>query len=52
MASMTELEREMVTVLCARIADEKNPLVFPATLNRVGRVVGKVEESSGKALWV
>jgi hypothetical protein len=47
MALMTAHEREMVTALCARIADENQ-----ATLNRVGRVVGKVEQSSGKALGV
>lgn len=28
MALMTEQERQMVTALCARIADEKNPVVF------------------------
>ena len=28
MASMTQHERQMVTALCARIADEKNPVVF------------------------
>lgn len=28
MALMTEHERQMVTTLCARIVDEKNPAVF------------------------
>lgn len=32
MAPMTEHEREMVTALCARIADEQNPAVFTQLL--------------------
>lgn len=35
MASMTEHEREMVTSLCARIANEKNPVVFRQLLNEL-----------------
>jgi hypothetical protein len=42
MASMTEHEREMVTALCARIADEKNPVVFRQLLIELDALLEKL----------
>lgn len=43
MASMTEHEREMVTGLCARIADEKNPVVFGQLLIELNELLEKLD---------
>jgi len=42
MASMSEHEREMVTALCARIADEKNPVVFRQLLIELDALLEKL----------
>jgi hypothetical protein len=42
MASMTEHERDLVTALCARIADEKNPFVFSQLLIELDALLEKL----------
>ena len=44
MASMTENEREIVTALCARIADEKNPVVFRQLLVELDALLEKLND--------
>jgi hypothetical protein len=48
MASMTEHEREMVTALCARIADEKNPFVFRQLLIELDALLEKLNNHHAK----
>ena len=48
MASMTEHEREMVTALCARIADEKNPLVFRQLLIELDALLENLNNHQAK----
>jgi hypothetical protein len=42
MASMTGHERQMVIALCARIADEKNPVVFRQLLIELDALLEKL----------
>ena len=46
---MTDHERQMVTSLCARISDEKNPVVFTQLVYELDALLEKLEEQSGKA---
>jgi hypothetical protein len=48
MALMTAHEREMVTALCARIADEKNPVVFRQLLIELDALLGKLNNPQAK----
>ena len=48
MASMTEHEREMVTVLCARIADEKNSIAFRQLLIELDALLEKLDNHQAK----
>ena len=48
MASMTEHERELVTALCARIADEKNPFVFSQLLVELDTLLEKLNNHQAK----
>jgi hypothetical protein len=48
MASMTEHERELVTALCARIADEKNPFVFRQLLIELDALLEKLNNHQAK----
>jgi hypothetical protein len=48
MASMTEHERETVTVLCARIADEENPVVFRQLLIQLDALLEKLNNHQAK----
>ena len=42
MASMIEHERQMVTALCTRIADETNPVVFSQLLIELDALLNKM----------
>jgi len=48
MASMTEHEREMVTALCARIVDAKNPFVFRQLLIELDALLEKLNNHHAK----
>jgi hypothetical protein len=48
MASMTAHEREMVTALCARIADEKSPVVFRQLLIELDALLGNLNNPQAK----
>ena len=48
MASMTEHERDPVTVLCARIADEKNPVVVRQLLIELDALLEKLNNHQAK----
>jgi len=48
MVSMTEREREMATALCARIADEKNPVVFRQLLIRLDALLEKLNSHQAR----
>jgi hypothetical protein len=48
MASMTERERERVTVLCARIAYEKDPVVFSQLLIELDVLLEKLNNHQAK----
>jgi hypothetical protein len=45
---MTEHEREMLTKLCARITDEKNPAVFEDLLIELNALLEKVNNCRGE----
>ena len=49
MAPMTEHERRTVTVLCARIAGEKNPVIFRQLLFELDALLEKL--NSHQAEW-
>jgi hypothetical protein len=42
MTSMREHERQMITALCARIVDEKNPVVFGQLLIELDALLEKL----------
>jgi hypothetical protein len=42
MAPMTEHERQIVTSLCARIADERNPAVFTQLVMELDTLLGRL----------
>ena len=48
MALMTEHERQMVIALCARIADEKNPVVFRKLLIELDGLLEKLNNHQAK----
>lgn len=48
MGSMTEHEREMVTALCARIVDEKDPVVFGQLLIELDELLEKFSSHQAK----
>jgi len=48
MAVMTEHERQMVIALCARIADEKNPVVFGKLLIELDALLEKFNNHQPK----
>ena len=48
MALMNEHEREMLTALCARIADEKNPVVFRQLLVELDALLEKLNDHQAK----
>ena len=45
---MTEHEREMVTALCARIVDAKNPFVFRQLLIELDALLEKLKNRQPK----
>ena len=45
---MTENERRMVTALCARIASEKNPVVFRQLLFELDTLLEKLNNHQAK----
>jgi hypothetical protein len=45
---MTEHEREMVTALCARIADEKSPVVFKQLLIELDALLENLNNHQAK----
>lgn len=49
MTSMSEHERRIVTTLCARIVDEKNPVVFRQLLIELDALLEKLNNHQVKA---
>jgi hypothetical protein len=49
MASMTEHERRAVTALCARIAGEKNPVVFRQLLFELDALLKKLNNHQARS---
>jgi hypothetical protein len=48
MAFMTQHERQMVISLCARIADEKNPVVFTQLLIELDALLERLNHHQAK----
>jgi hypothetical protein len=46
---MTDLERQMVTSLCARISEEKDAVVFTQLVYELDALLEELEQSSGRA---